>query len=302
MAERRTLYDRTIDKLKNNKAVVVLLIGLSVLAGMASLAQNVRSLFATISPRPESSRQTSPPLQYSRVVLASSQSWDPIPRDAQNYFLERGTSMAKDDPAALRQLETRRGRGDFACPYMFASPDWCRKAAAFFAQKGLQEIAIDPRFDILVVNQTERPVVLHTIGVEIAFAQDVVVSLGTWEVTRVTVDATYEVPMPPFPTTWLAHEAVKEALETGTGTDRPVTAQSLCALFRIGGEECTWPNLPTLAWAAARDPIHLRGGDPYRFEVVLRDYHRLPNNVVVRFVVATSQGQVFSDYFYLLAM
>jgi hypothetical protein len=105
--------------------------------------------------------------------------------------------------------------------------------------------------------------------------------------------------MPPFPAAWLAHEGVKEALAAGTGTE---TARSLCSLFHIGGEQCAWPDLPILAWAAARDPIHLRGGDPYRFQIVLRDYHRLPNNVVLRFVVATSQGHVFSDYFYLLAM
>jgi hypothetical protein len=278
------------------------MIGLSVLTGVVSLAQNIRSFFVTIWPGKESSRQTLPVIEYSRVVLASSQFWNSIPRDSPNYFLEREESGVKGDPAALRELEMRRRRDDFVCPDMFADSRWCKKVAAFFAQKGLQEIAIDPRFDILVINPTERPVVLHTIGVEIAFAEQVVVSLGKWETTRVAVDATYEISMPSFPATLLANESIKEALNASSRTDKPLTAQELCLLLSIGGEQCEWPNLPTLVWAAPGDPIYLRGREPYRFEVVLRDYHRLPNNVVIRFVVATNNGQVFSDYFYLLAM
>jgi hypothetical protein len=252
-------------------------------------------------PQKESSRQRGPALEYSRVVLASSQFWDSIPRDAPNYFLEREKSLERDNPAALRKLETLRKRGDFACPDMFADSGWCRKVAAFFAQKGLQEIAIDPRFDILVTNPVERPVTLHAIGVEVAYAEQVEVTLGRWETTRVAIDATHEISMPPFPTTWLAHEEIKEAINARSGA-KPMTAQYLCLLLRLRGEECKWPNLPILVWATPGDPIYLRGGEPYRFEVVLRDYHRLPNNVVIRFVVGTNYGQVFSHYFYLLAM
>jgi hypothetical protein len=183
---------------------------------------------------------------------------------------------------------------------MFASDDWCEKVQGFFSQRGLQEIAIDPRFDVLVVNPDDRPVIVQGVGVEIVFATQVTISLGDWETTRIPVDATYEIAMPPFPTDWSANELVRDALQEGR-PNLPFTAGYLCSLMSIIGDECQW-TLPLFAQAIVRDPIYLDGHAPYRFEVVLRDYHRLPNNVVLRFVVETNRGSAFSDYYYLLAM
>jgi len=44
MAQRRTLYDRTIERFKNNKVVVVCLIALTALSAIATLTENVRDL------------------------------------------------------------------------------------------------------------------------------------------------------------------------------------------------------------------------------------------------------------------
>ena len=295
MSERSTLYDRTVAKLKNNKAVVVGLIGLAILTGVVTFTENVRYFFVT-----RWSEQAALPLEFSRVELGAEQPWDSIPRERPNYFFEQRKNF-KIDPEALRELETLRKRGEYVCPYMFADSRWCTKAAAFFSQQGLQEVAIDPRFDVLVFNPGERPVIVQAIGVEIAYAEEVIVSLGDWETTRIAVDATYEIPMPPFPATWLAHEEIADVISRRSGSDRPVTAQELCLYLSRVGEECEW-NLPILTWAKVGDPIYVRGHEPYRFEAVLRDYYRLPNNVVIRFVVETNHGQVFSDYYYLLAM
>ena len=63
-----------------------------------------------------------------------------------------------------------------------------------------------------------------------------------------------------------------------------------------------WLNLPMIVSAPSADPVYLPAGAPYRFVVVLKRYDRMPNNVVVRFVVHTNYGDIMSNYFYLLAM
>jgi hypothetical protein len=193
MAKGRTLYDRTIDKLKNNKAVVASLIAVAVIGAVVTLAQNVRDLLANLRPD-----QPGPFIEYSRIILAADQPWESIPRTAPNYFYRQLESLAGTDAAQLRELEAKRA--DFVCPWMFASEDWCLKVQGFFSQRGLQNIAIDPRFDVLVFNPDDRPVILQGLAIEIAHAEQVTVSLGDWETTRIPVDAAYEIPMPPFPT------------------------------------------------------------------------------------------------------
>jgi len=67
------------------------------------------------------------------------------------------------------------------------------------------------------------------------------------------------------------------------------------------GEDFEWPNLPILVFAPSVGPVSLLLGALHRFEVVLKRYERMPNNVVVRFVVQRDDGNVMSDYYYLLA-
>ena len=71
-----------------------------------------------------------------------------------------------------------KNAGKYDCPYMFASPAWCRKSAAFFSQKGFQNIAVDPKFDILITNKRKEPVVVHAVGIEVSYAEMVTVSGG----------------------------------------------------------------------------------------------------------------------------
>jgi hypothetical protein len=293
MAKGRTLYDRTVDRLKNNKVVVAGLIALAVLGGLATLAGNIRDLLTTVR-----RDAPGPLLEYSRIVLATDQPWDAIPRDAPNYFYGQLKALAAGDAAELRALEAKRR--DYVCPWMFAAGDWCTKVEGFFSQKGLQNIAIDPRFDVLVMNPSDRPLIIQGLAVEIVYAEQVTVSLGNWETTRIPVDASYEILMPPYPAAWFADQEIAELLE-GPTSETPLTAGDVCRRMFAVGKECRW-DLPLMARTAIRDPIYLNGHAPYRFELVLRDYHRLPNNVVVRFVVETNKGPVSSRYYYLLAM
>ncbi len=249
MAKGRTLYDRTIDKLKNNKTVVAGLIALAVIGAVLTLVENIRDLLASI-------RQDTPgPLiEYSRVILAPEQPWDSIPRNAPNYFYEQLKSVAGTDAGELRKVEAKRG--DFVCPGMFASGDWCTRVHGFFSQRGLQNIAIDPRFDVLVVNPDDRPVILQALAIEIVYAEQVTVSLGDWVTTRIPVDATYEVPMPPFPTAWFANEQVADILKGRENRETPVTAGDICLRMAAVGEECRW-DLPILMRTVIRDPISI---------------------------------------------
>ena len=294
MARGRTLYDRTVDRLKNNKIVVAGLIALAVLGGLATLAGNIRDLLISVR------RDTPGPLlEYSRIILAADQRWDSIPRDAPNYFYGQLKTLAGDDAAKLRALEAKRR--DYVCPWMFASEEWCTKVEGFFSQQGLQNVAIDPRFDVLVVNPGDRPLILQGLAVEIVYAEHVTVSLGDWETTRIPVDASYQIPMPPLPTAWLADEEIADLVKSPQNDETPLTAGDICQWRSMVGKECRW-DVPLMARTAIRDPIYLNAHAPYRFELVLRDYHRLPNNVVIRFVVETNKGPVSSRYYYLLAM
>jgi hypothetical protein len=303
--KRSTLYDRTIERLKNNKVIVAILICVLILTGLLKLVGQVHSLLAFKWRHADSAGAHDSAVEFSRVVLSPGEHWEAIPRDAANYYYDMYMTNAKaeGDQKAQEELARDKEQGLYDCPDLFANRVWCRKCAGFFSQKGLQNIAIDPKFDILVTNKKKEPVVLHSIGVEVSYAEMVTVSLGDWETIRVRVDGLYEIPMPAAPTTVIvdkkAVDISAELKEMGETTDT-VSPSALRALVQSTHYE--WSNVPLVVSAPPKDPIYLPAGAPYRFEVVLKNYRRMPNNVVLRFVVHTNYGDTMSNYFYLLAL
>ena len=318
MSERPTLYDATLDRLKNNKAVVAILLAGVILTGALSFVERIRSFMIAIWPHkaPVTSNAPAGPapagivpaniaqgVNFSRVLLSPSKYWETLPRDSPNYFYDRATSR-ENTPDALAELAQEKKQGEYDCPYMFARPDWCRKSAAFFSQKGLQNIAIDPTFDILVTNTRKEPVVVDSIGVDIAYAAMNTVTLGDWATTRVKVDARYEIEMPPPPSKVIVGNRIVDITKELKELDMPFdpTKMTSSDIRPLAEGDFEWSGLPLRASAPAADPVYLPPGAPYRFQVVLKKYVRMPNNVVLRFVVHTNYGDAMSDYFYLLAM
>jgi hypothetical protein len=304
MAKRTTRYERTLDRLKNNRFVVAILIGVAAISGISIFTDQLRSLLTVVSSVIQAPPQPVAAVQFSRIVLAASVAhWRSVAMTEENYHLERNKRLFRDDPSFLKELENDKKAGNYTCPYLFENNDWCRKAKGFFSQRDLQEIAIDPEFDILVTNSLNSSVVLHSIGIEIVYASHVTVTLGTWQTTRVKVDGKYVVQMPLPPTRIRVDNdlvdigaEVNDRLKSGL----PVTAEFVRGLLLALDYE--WPNIPIRVLADPQDPIYLPPEGPYRFNVVLREYHRMPNNVVLRFVLGTNRGEVLSDYFYLLAL
>jgi hypothetical protein len=301
LPKRPTLYDATIERLKNNKAIVAVLLTGAVVTGLLSFVGQVRSFVTASWSRKHSISLPAATVEFSRVVLNPGEYWEMMPREFPNHFYESAKSQA--DPGLLEDLEKAKKEGEYDCPYMFASPAWCRKSAAFFSQKGLQNIAIDPRFDILITNKRKEPVVVHSVGIEISYAEMITVSLGDWETTKVKVDGQYQILMPRPPMKVLVDKKVvdisAELKESGLWTEDTLDSRGVRSLLQSDFE---WLNLPMIVSAPSADPVYLPPGAPYRFEVVLKRYDRMPNNVVVRFVVHTNYGDIMSDYFYLLAM
>ncbi|MBZ5680741.1 MAG: hypothetical protein LAO24_11625 [Acidobacteriia bacterium] len=303
MSERPTLYDATLDRLKNNKLIVAILVIGIVLTGVLTFVEKVRS-FITASRTPKmSTADTGPAVDFSRVVLSASKYWETLPRDYPNYFYGRATSGERD-PKILAELAKEKKKGTYDCPYMFASPDWCRKSAAFFSQKDLQNIAIDPLFDVMVTNKRKEPVIVDSVGIEIAYAAMNTVSLGDWETTRVKVDGRYEIVMPPPPSRVIAGNKIVDIAEELKEMELPFDATAMTSkdIRPIVQDDFEWSGLPMRVAGPLTDPVYLPPGAPYRFEIVLKKYVRMPNNVVLRFFVHTNYGDVVSGYFYLLAM
>lgn len=302
MSKRSTLYDKTIERLKNNKVIVAILLCGVILTGLLKLVGQVRSLLAVNWRHGNSVGAHDSGVEFSRVILSTGEYWEAIPRESPNYFYEQAMRIEEGDQKAQEDIAREKKQGEYDCPYMFANPVWCRKSASFFSQRGLQNIAIDPKFDILITNKKKEPVVVHSIGVEISYAEMVTVSLGDWETIRVRVDGLYEIPMPPPPTSVIvdkkAVDISAELKESGMWTADTLNSNAVRTLVQSDFE---WSNLPLIVSAPPKDPIYLPPGAPYRFEVVLKNYFRMPNNVVLRFVV-TNYGDRMSDYFYLLAM
>lgn len=302
MPKRPTLYDATLDRLKNNRVIVILLLAGTVVTGLLSFIGQIRSFVAANWPHKASIEARDSAVEFSRVVLSPGEYWETVPRDYPNHFYEQARSLAAGDPTLMKDLEAEQKEGKYNCPYLFADPAWCRRAAVFFSQKRLQNVAIDPKFDILITSKRKEPVVVHSIGIEIAYAEMVTVSLGEWQTTRVKVDGQYEIQMPRPPTTVLVDKKAvdfsAQLKESGQAADT-LDSNGIRSLLQSDFE---WSNLPMVVSAPPADPVYLPPGAPYRFEVVLKKYARLPNNVAIRFVAHTNYGDVMSDYFYLLSL
>jgi hypothetical protein len=291
-------YDATIEHPRSNKIVIVILVGA---VGMLfwGFVGRIRSFVAADLLHKASIGANDSAVEFSRIILSPGEYWVSEPRDSPNYFYERARSDREADAKFLEDLEKEKKQGTYDCPYMFDNPAWCRKSTAFFFQKDPQNIAIDPKFDILIANKRKEPAVVDSFGIEISYAEMITVPLDDWKTTKVKVDGQYEILMPPAPTRVLVNKKavdISPLLNEIGATRDTVDSDGVRSLLQSDFE---WSNLPMVVWASSADPVSLPPGASRKVEVVLKKYQRMPNNVVIRFIAHTNYGEVISDYFYL---
>jgi hypothetical protein len=303
MSDRPTVYELTIKRLKNNRAVVVVLMLFTAISAIIAFAEKVELVVekATTWLGP-----TTNPLTLTSVKLSQSAAyWRPVSLDEPNLLYERELSLYSDSPEILVELKKKKQDGHWICPALFAYGEWCKKSSSLFSQIGLQENAIDPKFDLLVKNGGREPLLLMKVGVEIVHAAHVTISLGDWETREVLVDGEYEVPMPfPSKIDLGGGEIIDviqkfEELRSEYKRDYQPFPEVIRTLLSLHYE---WANLPVVTAVDIENPVHIPPGAAFRFNLVLKNYNRMPNNVVVRFVVGTDTGEAKSGLYYLLAM
>jgi hypothetical protein len=310
MQDRNSLYDNIIERLKNNKVVVWAIIGLTVATGVSSFIEFGRNIGDLSSALNSLDQGAGADLKYVRVKLKESEWWEEVPRDYPNHLYEQSKRFVGGSAIRADELEAEKRSGKYICPSMFAIAQWCARAEMFFSQKGLQNKAIDPVFDVTIKNSGQRPAIVTNIGVEIAYAGYNTVSLGDWETRSVLVKAKYEVEMP-YPSKVEADGMVYDVAQElekaaqvlqDEGSDLRLKADPsfLRALFNTPNYE--WSGLPIPILVDIDDPLHVPPDAPYRMEVILKNYNRMPNNVVIRFLIRSDAGISKSSYIYLLAM
>ncbi|MEM9387736.1 MAG: TIR domain-containing protein [Pseudomonadota bacterium] len=264
------------------------------------------AIYVLQGPTPEKTMEEGA-LRFSRVTLdPENDHWEEVPANRPNYYYERALSLAGDDGDLMATIEARKASGAYVCPALFTRPERCRQAARFFAQKHLQNEAIDPSFDILLSNHSGDTLLILSLGVEIEFAAQITVSLGDWETTRVRIDRQYEIAMPARPPsdTFRVGDSLidlsatlQEFVATYGAYPSPTTLRSV-----MGTLDYEWTGLPIVEEVALGDPVFLQPNEPYRFGLVLKSYKSMPSNVLVRFLVTTDRREFWSPYYYLFAL
>ena len=290
MATRKPRREGRWTRLKHSRFAAGIVALVAVSGTAVTVTGNIDSFFeniAKLSVRFVSSAST-PKVEFVQVRLAQeAKEWREVARNEPNYRYTRDQGMLADNPAELARLEEEKRRGRYSCPGEFYRDDWCGRAERLFSQKVWRETAVDPVFDVVVRNAGDRALVFRAIGVEILGAENTVISGGDVQTGVIGTSATYEVDMPD-----------------------PVTVRSGDVEVRVSGEsrlvggslEYEWTGLPLAAVADIADPVRIAAADVYRFNVVLRRYAKMPNNVLLRFVLGIEKTLSKSDPYYLLAM
>jgi len=288
LPRRRSLYASWVAQLKNNRLVAgVLILGFvaSTAAGIVGNIEKVTAPFLRkVQPQGQQAQQLEPNLEFVRVKLAAeAKEWREVGRDERNYRYSLLERMSDDDQKRLAQLETEKKAGKYSCPGEFARDEWCVRAARLFSQKEWREVAVDPVFDVVVKNSGDRPLVFQTVGVEILGAEKALITGGDVQTGVIKTSATYAIEMPEAVT--IRVDGVEFAAE------------------RSGGyTDYEWGGVPKTVTADIEDPVRIAPGDAYRFNVVLNNYNRMPNNVLLRFVLDAEKSTFKSEPYYLLAM
>lgn len=288
LPRRRSLYSAWVTQLKNNRLVAGVLVVGFVASTAAGIVGNIEKIWAPFLPKSHQLQEPAPApipnLEFVRLKLAAdANEWREVGRNEPNYRYLLAQRMSDTDPAQLAKLEAEKKAGKYSCPGEFARDEWCKEAARLFSQKEWREAAVDPVFDVLVKNQGDRPLVFQLIGVEILGAAQELISGGDLQTGTIKTSGTYTVEMPE-PVTILVD-----------GAEVPVDDKG-------GYSDYEWGALPKMVTADIEDPVRIAPGDAYRFNLVLRQYSRLPNNVLLRFALGVEKNVFKSEAFYLLAM
>jgi hypothetical protein len=241
---------------------------------------------------------------FSSISIVSDGIWEKLPPNSPNYFYERDKQLAGGSAHELNKTERQKSAGQYDCPWLFGVPAWCRKSVAFFRYHEPQKIAVDPKFDITIGNPGKTEIVVQSAGIEIAGAKAVSFPMDDWETHKGEVEGQYEIFMPRPPTTVRVGNAlldieplIDDGEREGDWTRDTIDSESIRALVQNDFE---WPNLPIIVRVSSMEAVTLAPGASHRFNIVLKRWARMPNNVIVRFVVETDGVDSYSGYLYLL--
>lgn len=289
-----TILNRIRKKPKSTLLILTILVLIIVVGSTLTSYLEEKGKQLASSQSQEIERQEKSGLIFSRITLPSKNIyWEKVSRNKPNGFDELFVSM--NETEVLKR----------ECPGYFLSEMWCKESELFFSQVDLQDEAIDPSFDIVVENKSETPVTLLAVGVEIVHAFHETYSFGEWESTKVVIEGKYEVQMPSPP--------MSVKLENGDIVDvgkvraqKKIDLEMSLADMRIESllqvTYWEWEGLPIFTEKELLDPIYMKPNTPYRYLMALKQYKNMPNNVVLRFWIKTSEGMQKSSHVYLLAI
>jgi hypothetical protein len=153
---------------------------------------------------------------------------------------------------------------------------------------------VDPVFDVTIINQSEKPILLTSVGIEIVqVAQEWFVA-GVIEPQVIKVSERIVIIMPDI---WevLEKRGCYTKLARFHGT---VPFAELLPVENIKPQpigKLIFRNLP--------DPVYLNSSTPYRYTLLLDKYRsNMPDDAVLKLIVRTNYGEVKSDPFYIFVL
>ena len=285
-----------LNRIKNKprKALLILTILVLITGVSSTLTSYLEEKGRLLANTQKIERQEKLGLIFSRIKLSSKNKyWEKVSRNKPNGFDEMFVSKNE------KNVSKRE------CPGYFLSEMWCKESELFFSQIDLQDEAIDPSFDIVVENKSETPVTLLAVGVEIVHAFHETYSFGEWESTKVVIEGKYEVqmPSPPMSVKLESGDIVdvgKVRAQNKIDFEMSLVGMRIESLLQVDYWE--WEGLPIFTEKELPDPIYMQPNTPYRYLMALKQYKNMPNNVVLRFWMKTSEGMQKSSHVYLLAI
>lgn len=139
----------------------------------------------------------------------------------------------------------------------------------------------NPLFDVIIRNTASKPLIILSIGIKIELTADVTYyysSGASPKHFRILADDAIKLPMPRLKNFWGSHSETYPPRKEDIKVESPNEEVEL-KLF---------------------DPIFLDIDGPYRFKLELEKYiNSIPNNMVMRIMINTDLGKVYSEPIYL---
>jgi hypothetical protein len=137
---------------------------------------------------------------------------------------------------------------------------------------------VDPSFDITLVNELNKTIFVHKLGVEVVSVAHHMMGYGEAQAARIVPQASYIAKIPD----------VREIINKDFG----------------GFSKLLKPtNINLLIPVQMPDPFRLESESAFRYELLLEKYiENMPNLAVIRFWVETQEKKYNSDYIYLFTL